>query len=334
MSKQLRVVPAIIRLGVLALVVAGCGDPGQSGTDLPEQAGAGAGCPPVAGTQLVVLADDRGLQLVENVVPAVNADASGVELLGALDQVSTRLDTAHLIALNRAVGVDRKTPRVAAEEFAVAEGLSDGIASGPGGAVVVGAANFPESEILAELYRIALTTAGFEVRVQTIGNRELYATELQQGRIQVVPEYVGTLTEFLNAQVHGADPEPLASSELEPTMTALRDLGEEVGLVFGQPAAAANQNAFAVTREFADTNQVSTLSELAERCSGAETLLGGPPECPQRPFCLPGLTEVYGLRVGPFSSYDSGGPLTKEALRRGEISVGLVFSTDGDLARA
>src|SRR5690606_14229620 len=122
-----------------------------------------------------------------------------------------------------------------------------------------------------------------------------------------------------------ADPEPLASSELEPTMTALRDLGEEVGLVFGQPAAAANQNAFAVTREFADTNQVSTLSELAERCSGAETLLGGPPECPQRPFCLPGLTEVYGLRVGPFSSYDSGGPLTKEALRRGEISVGLVF---------
>jgi osmoprotectant transport system substrate-binding protein len=103
--------------------------------------------------------------------------------------------------------------------------------------------------------------------------------------------------------------------------------------VFGEPAEGVNSNAFAVTEAFSQQYGVTTLTQLAETCSGAETLLGGPPECPQRPFCLLGLEETYGLEVGPFSSLDPGGPLTKEALRAGEISVGLVFSTDGELAQ-
>jgi osmoprotectant transport system substrate-binding protein len=140
------------------------------------------------------------------------------------------------------------------------------------------------------------------------------------------------MTEFLNAQINGADPEPLASSDVASSVTALRDLGEQVGLVFGEPGEGSNTNAFAVTTAFAEEYGVSTLSQLAETCSGAETLLGGPPECPQRPFCQPGLEETYGLEFGPFVSLDAGGPLTKQALRAGEVSVGLVFSTDGELA--
>jgi osmoprotectant transport system substrate-binding protein len=280
----------------------------------------------------VVLEDDKGLQAADNVVPAIYDEAATPELIAALDAVSAALDTPKLINLNRAVNVDRQTSRTAAEEFAAAEGLTDGIAAGDGGEVLIGAADFSENQTLGELYQIALTAAGFDATVQTIGNRELYLPELQDGAIHVVPEYAGTLTEFLNAQVNGADPEPLASGEIEPTMAALRDLGTEVGLTFGEPSAAADQNAFAVTTAFAEQYDVSTLSELAEKCSGAETILGGPAECPQRQFCQLGLEETYGLRFGPFGSYDTAGPLTKEALRRGEVSVGLVLSSDGDLA--
>jgi len=333
MNRKLQGTALVVVAFAAGLSLGACGEPGQSGTQAPDPAASGQGCAPVAGEQLVVLADDRGLQTAENIVPAVHAEAATPELLAALNAVSAVLDTPTLVGLNRAVDIDRQTPQVAAEEFARSVNLTDGIAAGDGGEIVVGAANFSESQTLGELYRIALEAAGFEVRVQTIGNRELYLPELIDGAVQVIPEYVGTLTEFLNAQVNGANPEPLASSDLEPTMAALRDLGEQVGLVFGEPAAASNQNAFAVTTAFADTYGVRTLSDLAAKCSGEQTILGGPAECPQRPFCQPGLEEVYGLRVGEFGSFDAGGPLTKQALRSGEISVGLVFSTDGDLAQ-
>jgi osmoprotectant transport system substrate-binding protein len=323
---------SVAGLAAVAALAAGCGEPGQSGAEAPAPAATAQGCAPVAGDQLVVLEDDRRLQTADNVVPAINEEAATPELIAALDVVSAALDTPKLIALNRAVNVERQTSAAAAEQFAEAEGIAAAVQGGGSGQIVVGAANFAESETLAELYRIALAAAGFDPEVQTIGNRELYEPALERGEVHVVPEYAGTLTEFLNAKINGADPEPLASGELEPTMAALRELGAEVGLVFGEPSPAADQNAFAVTTAFAETYDVSTLTELGEKCSGAETILGGPPECPQRPFCQPGLEETYGLEVGGFTSLDAGGPLTKEALRTGEISVGLVLSSDGDLA--
>jgi osmoprotectant transport system substrate-binding protein len=323
---------SIAGLAAMMAFVAACGEEGQSGTDAPDPAAEGQGCAPVAGEQLVVLEDDQGLQLAENIIAAVNADAATPELLAALDAVAAVLDTPALIELNKAVDIDRQTPEDAAAQFAEANDLTGGITAGGSGDVTVGTAEFSESRTIGALYDIALTAAGFEVEVQAIGNRELYEPALERGEVQVVPEYVGTMTEFLNAQVNGADPEPLASSDVASSVAALRELGDQVGLVFGEPAEGSDTNAFAVTQEFADEYGVSTLSELAEACSGAETLLGGPPECPQRPFCQPGLEQTYGIEFGQFVSLDAGGPLTKQALRAGEISVGLVFSTDGELA--
>lgn len=329
-----RFVMGLAGLAMVGWLAAACGDPGQSGTEAPDPAAEGQGCAPVAGEQLVVLEDDQGLQLAENIVAAVNQETASEELIAALDTVAAVLDTTTLIGLNKAVDIDRQTPQQAAAALADAEGLADAVEAGSGsGEIIVGTAEFSESRTLGELYDIVLSAAGFEVEVRAIGNRELYEPALERGEIHVVPEYLGTLTEFLNAQVNGADPEPLASNEPAATLTALRELGEEVGLVFGEPAEGVNSNAFAVTEAFSQQYGVTTLTQLAETCSGAETLLGGPPECPQRPFCLLGLEETYGLEVGPFSSLDPGGPLTKEALRAGEISVGLVFSTDGELAQ-
>lgn len=312
--------------------LAGCGDAGSSGTEAPEPAASGAGCAPVAGDQLVVLDDDRSLQNTDNVIPAINSEVATPQLVAALDKVSAALDTPKLIALNKAVDDDRKTPRAAAEEFAKANNLTAGIEQGPGGEIVVGAANFSESQTLGELYRIVLTAAGYQVRVQQIGSRELYEPALEKGEIQVVPEYAATLAEFLNTRANGKDAQPVSSPDLDKTVTALRTAGQKAGLTFGAPSAAQNQNAFAVTKAFSDKYGVTTLSQLAEKCSGTDTVLAGPPECPQRPKCQAGLVEVYDFRAGSFSSLDAGGPQTKNALRTGAASVGLVFSSDSQLS--
>ncbi|KAB1904701.1 glycine betaine ABC transporter substrate-binding protein [Micromonospora sp. AMSO31t] len=321
-------------LGALAAasLLTGCGDAGSSGTDAPQQGGSGAGCAPVAGDKLVVLTDDKKLQNTDNVIPAVNAKAATPQLVAALDKVSAKLDTPKLIELNRAVDVDRKTPQVAAKEFADANGVTDGVEKGPGGQVTVGAGNFSESQTIAELYKITLTAAGYQVKVQTIGNRELYEPALEKGQIQVVPEYAATMAEFLNTKANGKDAQPVSSPELDKTVSALKAAGDKVGISFGQPAQAQDQNAFAVTTAFADKYQVASLSDLAAKCSGTATVLAGPPECPQRPKCQAGLVEVYDFKAGSFSSLDAGGPQTKNALKTGAASVGLVFSSDAALA--
>lgn len=311
-----------------AVALTGCGESGSSGTEAPASVAAGGGCAPVVGDKLVVLTDDKALQNTDNVLPAINAKKATPELIAALDKVSAALDTPKLIALNKAVDIDRKTPKTAAQEFATNAALTTGITKGAGGALTIGAADFSESETLGELYRIALTAAGYTVKVQQIGNRELYEPALEKGEIHVVPEYAATLADFLN----GKNTTPASYPELDKTMASLKALGEKAGLVFGKPSAAQDQNAFAVTEAFATKYGVKTLSELASKCSGAATVLGGPPECPQRPKCQAGLATTYDFRAGSFSSLDAGGPQTKNALKTGTISVGLVFSSDGVLA--
>jgi len=313
-------------------LLAGCGDAGSSGAQAPAATGGGAGCAPVAGQQLVVLQDDKKLQNSDNVVAAINTKAASPQVVAATNKVAQSLDTPKLIQLNRAVDVDRKTPAVAAQEFATANNLTAGIEKGPGGNIIVGEANFSENETLGELYKIALTAAGYNVTVQQIGNRELYEPALEKGDVQVVPEYAASALDFLNTKVNGANAQPLSSPDINQTMSALRPLGEKVGITFGDPSSAQDQNAFAVTKAFSDKYGVTTLSQLADKCSGSATILGGPPECPQRPKCQQGLVSVYNFNAGKFSSLDAGGPQTKNALRTGAISVGLVLSSDGDLA--
>jgi osmoprotectant transport system substrate-binding protein len=318
-------------LTAAVVTLAGCGSAGSSGTEAPPSAASGQGCAPVAGDTLVVLTDDKKLQNTDNVVPAINKKAASPQLIAALDKVSAVLDTAKLIELNKAVDVDRKTAKQAAQEFVTANNVTSGITKGAGGPITVGAANFSESAVLGEIYDLALTAAGYTVKVQQIGNRELYEPALEKGDVQVIPEYAATLATFLSAKGDKNAKDP-SSPDLDTTMTNLKTLGDKAGLAFGAPSQAQDQNAFATTTAFADKYGVKTLSDLAAKCSGAATVLGGPPECPQRPKCQQGLVDTYQFQAGKFSSLDAGGPLTKTGLKQGTISVGLVFSSDAALA--
>jgi osmoprotectant transport system substrate-binding protein len=310
----------------LSLALVGCGsdDPEVASPGSPSAA-ASSGNP----DDLVVLEDDEGLQTVDNVVPVVQTEAATEPLREALDSVSEALTTEDLVALNRKADVERQNPARVAEEYAEENGIGEGVDGGQG-SVVIGAANFSESQILANLYAVALEGAGFETEVKPVTNREVYGPALERGELTVFPEYAGTFTEYLNKNKNGPDAEAVASGDLDATVEALRPLAEEVGLTVLEPSEAADQNAFAVTRAFAQENDLRTLSDLADY--EGELVLGGPPECPERPFCQPGLEQTYGIEFDDFVSLDAGGPLTKTALKQGQIQVGLVFSSDGSLS--
>ena len=117
--------------------------------------------------------------------------------------------------------------------------------------------------------------------------------------IQAFPEYLATVTEFIDGD-DGRTPVGQRRRRQE-TLAALQPLAEAVGLVFGDPAEAADQNAFAVTTGRSPTSSsVTTLSDLAKACGDGSLILGGPAECPTRPFCQPGLEETYGLKFASF----------------------------------
>jgi osmoprotectant transport system substrate-binding protein len=316
-------------------LTAACGSSGSSGTGGGAKSSgnaSGSACAPVAGDKLVVLEDDKHLQNADNVIPAVNAAfAQGQPaLLPALNAVSAKLTTKDLVDMNAAVDVDRKSAADVAAAWVDKAGITSGLQKGSG-PVAVGGAGFTESTILANVYADVLKAAGFDASVREVGSRELYLKALEAGtEIQAFPEYLATFTEFLDAD----ESRQVASGDVDKTLAALKPLAQTAGLAVGDPSKAVDQNAYAVTTAFADKLKVKTLSDLAKACGDGSLILGGPAECPTRPFCQPGLEKTYGLKFGSFQEYgDTGGPLTKAAIQKGEVSIGLVFSSDGALAQ-
>lgn len=204
-----------------------------------------------------------------------------------------------------------------------AEGGSDDSAEQTRGSVTIGSADFDESEIVASMYAAVLEQAGYTVDRQfLLGSREIYLPALEQGQIDLVPEYIGSAVEFL------APGE--ASGDADETAATLDELLAEQGLEVLQPADAANQNGLVVTRETAEAHDLRTTSDLQP--IAGELVLGGPPECPERPLCLIGFQDVYDLDFADFQPLDAGGALTVGALASGDIDVALLFTTDESIA--
>ncbi len=202
---------------------------------------------------------------------------------------------------------------------------SSGAKSSSNEAITVASFNFSESEILANMYQDVLKKAGLSVTMKDkLGSREVVQPALQSGQVDLVPEYVGTVLEFINKNAGEA------SSNLTATVDKLRARFKPLNITVLNPSPAADQNAFAVSKDTAAKYHLKNTSDLAPYAS--KMTLGGPPECPTRPFCQPGLAKVYGLHFKDFKSLDAGGPLTESALANGQIDVGLVFSSDGGVA--
>jgi osmoprotectant transport system substrate-binding protein len=186
--------------------------------------------------------------------------------------------------------------------------------------------DFPESELLGELYGQALAQHGFPVeQVIQLGAREVVAPALEQGKVDMVPEYLGSALNFLNDRDRVATADPaLTHARLEQ---AFAPRGVSV-LAF---APAQDRNAFVVSGDLARRNGMDKLSDLAPMAG--KLSIGGPPECPQRPLCLRGLQELYKLRFARFEPMPSRA-VTAAALETGEIDVGMIETTDPSLVGA
>jgi osmoprotectant transport system substrate-binding protein len=329
-SGRRRLAAATAALLISALASTACSGGGRPGPRADSTAGSVPGCSPQADDQLVVLSDDKKSQNSDNVVPLVKTSVAKPPLTDALDAVSKELSQDELQGLNRAVSVDRTDAAAAAQDFITRLKIGDGL-SGGNGKIVVAAAGFSESEVLANVYANVLKKVGYDTGVQKLTSREVLEPALESGTVQVTAEYAATLTDFLAGKANTPDAEP--SNEIDQTMTALRPLAEARGLTVLDPAVATNQNAFAVTKATADTLGVTTLSDLAAKCAGGVTF-GGPPECPERPFCQSALEKSYHLKITQFSALDADGPRTRQALTQARVLLAEVFSSDADVVAA
>ena len=210
-------------------------------------------------------------------------------------------------------------------------GTSRGPSSGPDPAgqhtavITVGSFDFPESTVLAGIYGDALKAKGFPVRIlPNLGSRELVEPALMRGLIQVVPEYAGSALQFISLGRLSATADVMATNK------ALAELTAGQGVVAGLPAAAQNTNAIVVRPATASRYHLRSIADLAG--VAPRLVFGGPPECPGRAYCLPGLRQRYGLHFKSFIPLDAGGPLTLQALEAGDIDVALLFSTDPSIS--
>lgn len=193
------------------------------------------------------------------------------------------------------------------------------------GEITVGSDSFAEAQIVGEMYAQVLEDAGYTVERQLdLESREVRLPAMEKGEIDVAPEYLASLYSVLDSKaVEKADTGELGdpaevASRLEPLLA-------EMGLQTLEPSGVVDTNALVVTQETADENSLVTTSDLADMAG--DFTLGGPPECPERPFCIPGFKEVYGIEFGDFKSLEYGATIT--ALDKGAIDVGLLYSTDG-----
>ncbi|MGH3363707.1 MAG: glycine betaine ABC transporter substrate-binding protein [Nocardioidaceae bacterium] len=209
------------------------------------------------------------------------------------------------------------------------DGSGDSADGGSSGEVVIAYQDYTEMSIMAEMYAALLEAEGFDPTLKGVGDRAIYAGELESGKVHVAPEYVSSMTEFLNRDINGPDAPPVAEPDVDATMAELETLASEKNMTPLEPAEAEDANAFAVTQAFSEKNEVTTLSDLGEL--GEPVALAAAADCPERPDCQKGLESVYGVKIAKFEPLGFGTPQTKSALTDGEVQVGQVGTSDGQV---
>jgi osmoprotectant transport system substrate-binding protein len=203
-------------------------------------------------------------------------------------------------------------------------GKSSGGSSNPlagsasSGTVVVGSANFPEDELLAQIYADALQGAGVKVSTKlNIGAREVYYPELTKGAISVIPEYNGAL---LTTSV---DTTSKATSTAEVNAALKAKLPSTAEILNSSPAQ--DKDSITVTQANAAKYHLKSISDLSSVAKN--WVIGGPSEFKTRADGIVGLKNIYGLTFKSFSPLDESGPITISALKSGKVQAADIFTT-------
>jgi osmoprotectant transport system substrate-binding protein len=202
-------------------------------------------------------------------------------------------------------------------------GTNNASASKP--TIKIGATNFEEQEIVANLYADVLEHAGYKVKVESaLGTRAVVVPAIEHAQIDLEPDYAASLLGYL----HGGKPQP-AGTQISTAIAADKAALSSFGVTVLPASQALDTNVFAVTKATATKDHLTTISSLKPYAS--KLILGGPPECPTFAGCEPGLKSVYGLTFASFKSLDEAGPLSVAALKNNEVQVVELFSSDGNV---
>ncbi len=212
-------------------------------------------------------------------------------------------------------------------ESTSAETAEGAIVSNPANGKVsltIGSKNFPEQEILGEIYSQALAAAGYKTKSDlNLGSETVALKTLKSGQISGYPEYASTaLTSFF-----GLEPEEVSSNADEAYEKAKAEFEKE-GLTAFPPTPFASANAVGTLKKTAEELGLKTISDL-EGQSEKLTLYGSP-ECRQRIDCLAGLEKYYGLKFKSFKPVDIG--LRYTVLEKGQADLSILFTTDPQLS--
>jgi osmoprotectant transport system substrate-binding protein len=197
------------------------------------------------------------------------------------------------------------------------------------GSITVGGQDFTEENVLIAIYQQVLENAGYDVTVKTVTTRDIYIPSLESGDVDIVPDYLSGITDFLQATDNGDNAPIVSSNDVDATLAALKKLAEPHGLTILQPSTATDQNAFFVTTDFAQQNSLTTLSDYA--AMNQSITLGAPSDCKGRPDCEGGLTKVYGFDITKIVPLDFASAQVKDAVKSGEVDMGETGTTDGTL---
>ena|SRR5579875_2106370 len=186
------------------------------------------------------------------------------------------------------------------------------------GTVVVGSANFPEDELLAQIYTDALQGKGIKVTTKfNIGAREVYYPQVAKGAITIIPEYNGAL---LTTSV---DPKSTAASTAEVDAALKSKLPSSLEIL--NPAPAQDKDSITVTQATASRYHLKSISDLSSVAKNF--VIGGPPEFRTRADGIIGLKNIYGLTFKSFQPLDESSTLTFTALQSGKVQAADVFTT-------
>ncbi|HET8665056.1 MAG TPA: ABC transporter substrate-binding protein [Nocardioides sp.] len=194
------------------------------------------------------------------------------------------------------------------------------------GTVRISGQNFTEAEIVADMYAAVLEKAGYTPQVKLVDTRDVYMKDFPKN-VDVVPEYTGAIVEFLNGTYNGANAKPITVSDPQKTIDKAKPLLDKKGATLLNPSAATDTNAFFVSKNYSEQNNVTTLSDL----DGKSVVLAAAPDCKGRLDCEGGLTSAYGIKITKILPLGYASQQTYDSVIKGESQLGETSTTDGTL---
>ncbi|HEY5456367.1 MAG TPA: glycine betaine ABC transporter substrate-binding protein [Acidothermaceae bacterium] len=215
--------------------------------------------PSIAANNFVVLADPKSNFAAQNILPLVNKAKATDGVKSTLNAISAKLTTSGVTALLVQVITNKQDPDAVAKSWLTSQGLDTKGTAASGSKLVVGSANFPENVLLADIYAEALKDQGASVSTKlNIGSREKYLPGLEDGSIDVLPEYNGALLQFVDKTATAVSPTDVYAA----LQTALPST-----LIVLPQSAAQDSDAIVVTKATAAKYNLTSIADLAKPAS-------------------------------------------------------------------